>query len=744
MSHRDRTGVRDAISASSRLVRRHLPFLLLLAVLAWHGATSFGVYLHRDDFRWLRRTIADAERPWNIFVEPLFSNYYRPVVHAIWLFDYYAWGLEYGGYQLTLVAIWLGGVVLAYLVGLRFGGRWAGLVAAALLGLNNVHLMMVTWKSWVTALTEILLLLAWCACFAEWMRRGRVRDLACWAILAVLATLTKESAPLIISGGFLVCVVLPRLSGSSAAERPTGDGSVSWRGRWWPFAAWFGVTAGVLLLLPSYRAVLSSFLGGGEPLPLDAPREFSPGYVWRNWRSHTASIFGRGISVYLLLFAVLWQLWQLPVLRRRHPHRYATALLGAAVIGAILLTLPAAVVSHPLTVSALGKARATRLLADARAGAAAAMLAAFVVTALCGDRWDRLLATWFAAAMMPILPFRLASNGYHMLAFVALALYVGRHSMGFLETEGARAWHRLRGRAAPDAQDLPRWLLLGAFALIAAWQCWLLAGNFHFVHRERPPASLRGQPVATVPMYVERGRAWRRRVEMSVGAILRDPAPARVAYAGEGDLEGLAALELAMRHGFRVVPLTNVPEDAVGLRRFAAPLRLYTDVIRFDAALFARCGNVLPDPGFEESLPEKMRGTVARSGRFSLVARVEGESAQARVVSSEPLPARPGTALVFGGFLRCEAEALEKATMALDFGGDPPRRVRTPAVKGSGSHWKLVSECAVVPADARRFVFRTIEAIGLRRGSVFADDVFVCPVDALIAEARRSGGRSDR
>ena len=62
-----------------RWLRRHGLFLLLLALLAWHCGQTFGVYVISDDITWLRRTVADAHRPWNALVEPLFSNYYRPV-----------------------------------------------------------------------------------------------------------------------------------------------------------------------------------------------------------------------------------------------------------------------------------------------------------------------------------------------------------------------------------------------------------------------------------------------------------------------------------------------------------------------------------------------------------------------------------------------------------------------------------------------------------------------------------------
>jgi len=714
--------------------RAHLAFMLLLALLAWHGATSFGVYLHRDDFRWLHRTVADSSRPWNIFVEPLFSNYYRPVAHAIWLLDYYLWGFQFGGYQFNLVAIWLGGIILTYVVGTRLNGPLAGFVAAALLGLNNVHLMMVTWKSWVISLTEILLLLGWCTCFLSWVDGGRRARLAAWLALAALATLTKESAPLIVSAAFLVCVVA-----RGEAPPPGGPGSSPLaRRRWLLLTVWFAATGAVLLLLPSYRATLLGLVRGASP-PAGAPREFSTGYVWRNWCSHTASIFGRGIPIYLLLFAVLWALWSRLGIARARPRRYATAFIGALTAGAVLLALPATVASHPLTAAALGKETAASLADHAGGVAAAIALTAFVVAALAGDLRDRLLGAWFAAAMAPILPFRLASNGYHMLAFVALSLYIGRHVAGFVETEGSLAWRRIRRRTGGDGQDLPRFLALAALVSLLGWTIWLLAGNLRFVHRERPPEALRGRPVATLPMYVERGREWRRRVEDAVAATLRDMAPARVAFVGDGDLEGVAALHLASRSGVRVVRLRDLSADVVALRRFASPLRIYTDAIRYDAALFARCGNLLADPGFEGTLPDTMRGEVARSGRFSLALRAGAEKAETRAVSSEPLPVQPGAALVFGGFLRCDAAGLERATMALEFHGERLRTVRAPGIDRPDGTWHLVCECAVPPPDASRLVFRSIEAVGLRDGSVYADDVFLCPVEPLIQEARLGG-----
>jgi 4-amino-4-deoxy-L-arabinose transferase-like glycosyltransferase len=116
---------------------RHLPLLLLL-LLAANAASTLDVYLLRDDLTWVERSAADASRPWNAFGKPVFGEYYRPVANLMWLTSYYIFGTHFLGYQILFIALWLAAVGLVYAVSCRIGGRGAALIAAVLIGCNDV------------------------------------------------------------------------------------------------------------------------------------------------------------------------------------------------------------------------------------------------------------------------------------------------------------------------------------------------------------------------------------------------------------------------------------------------------------------------------------------------------------------------------------------------------------------------------------------------------------------------------
>ena len=127
-----------------------MAFLALLALLALHAFSTMGVYVVSDDLAWVQRAAADAHRPWNAFVQPLFGDYYRPIPELVWTLNYRLWGFDFDGHQLMFILLWLAGVCAVYAVGCRLGGRIAGFAAAALIGLNDIYLLIASWKSWYT------------------------------------------------------------------------------------------------------------------------------------------------------------------------------------------------------------------------------------------------------------------------------------------------------------------------------------------------------------------------------------------------------------------------------------------------------------------------------------------------------------------------------------------------------------------------------------------------------------------
>jgi hypothetical protein len=209
---------------SNRLIawaaRWHVAFLALLVALALHALSTMGVYVVSDDIAWVQRATADARQPWNAFVQPLFGDYYRPIPELIWTLNYRLWGFDFDGHQLMFILMWLAGVCGVYAVGCRLGGRIAGFAAAALVGLNFVYLLIASWKSWYTTLTEFVAVLACVWFMLTWLERRKTRYAVASAAMAVVATLSRELAPLVISAVVLAGIVLPSFTAGGEGEGP--------------------------------------------------------------------------------------------------------------------------------------------------------------------------------------------------------------------------------------------------------------------------------------------------------------------------------------------------------------------------------------------------------------------------------------------------------------------------------------------------------------------------------------------
>lgn len=677
---------------------RHWVFVLLLMVLVWHCSQTFGVYVRADDFGWVERSAADARQPWNIFGAPVFGNYCRPVVNAVWLANWYVWGLNFRGYQLSLCLLWLVGIVLVYGVGCKLGGRVAGFAAAALLGLNDIHLLLVTWKSWFTALSEIALIAGWLWCFMVWVEGRQRRYLFGWIALAILGMMAKESAPLIVSGSVFVALVWPRFFG--------GKRATLW------LVVWVAVSAGALLLMPAYRGMIASvFSGGGQ----EGDSAFALAHFKAQFPFHSSSMLGYGISRGLLVFALVINGWRALRIRERLAGRHFRVLLGALIIGAGVVSLPSGVAIW----GEGAKAFAYYWLWPVLAGL---LFCGFVVIAAAGDRWDRVLAVWFVAAMAAILFFYKKTSAYHMLAFVALALYTGRAVALFAGDAVRPAWLRLRGRLTPASQDGARLAVAVMLALMCAQQGWMLARNFQMLHFGRQ----------VIPQRVAGGEAARAAVRHAVDGVLADAAPDKRVWIARDEFERMAALELKMRHGFTVADWRQREGDWVGLRKFDSRLRVYTDAIRFDRNLFARHNGLAQI----RSAKGVLRAGGDAPGDDAFEARVAAGQRR-NVWNDAPLfGLAPGAAVVFGGFMRNDTAHARRVCMALLSEDGKSYVVRTPSVHESEGKWRLVWECAAPAGVERRFKFRVFEALGVTDGVVYADDVFICPVAPLIKQAR--------
>lgn len=701
---------------------RYLPLLLLLVVLGLHSLRTFGTFVVSDDLLWVQRTVADARQPWNAFGEALFGDYYRPIPHLVWLVNYSLWGFNFDGHQFMFIGMWLAGVALVYAVGCRLGGRATGLVVAALVGLNDIYLMISSWKSWTTTLTEYVAALACMWCYLKWLDLRRRRHLIGAAALATLAVLSRELAPLVISSVVLVTAVLPMFRARPPATAQAEPGAPGRKRAVGCLLLWAFLTVAVVAALPSYRSALTEVFSFGAAPPDAAAatemKEVSSGYFLERLKSHTHSIFSYGLCPYLFLFAILHIAARALRLRGRLAERSHLPVLLVFLFGAMFMAVPwlARAAGQPLPMGVELSARTARELT---------LLALFVVVSLAASVREHILGVWFVASFVPILFLKHSSNAYHMLAFTALALYVGIAVQSFAAEDLRPVWARLRRRSERSVVGVPAFLLTTVFFVLGLLQAGMLVMNF-----ERVAAPTRQRVLA--------GRAAEEAVHRAVTGVVQNAAPdRRVWFAGvEGrSYEWLAALILQEEHGFMVQRLDQGDRSLVGLRTFDARLRVYTNAIPFDDAVF-RAHNLIPDPGFEDAGTGRPLADQARSGRHSLVANARGTRLEHRKMAIGPLNLRAGGGYVFGGFMRREAERSGTIRMALCSTGADGYAIRTPAIVQRAPRWELLWECASPPIGDRHVEFRAAEIEFLEGGALFVDDVFLCPVAPLIAAAR--------
>ena len=717
-------------------VHWHAPFLLLILFLAVHSLSTFGVFVVSDDLAWVQRAAADAHKPWEAFGKPVFGDYYRPIPNLVWLMNYYLWDFDFDGHQLMFILMWLAGVCLVYAVGCRLGGRVAGFAAASLVGLNDVYLLISSWKSWYTTLTEFVVVLAWTLCFMEWLETRRRGYWTASAALAVIGLLSRELAPLIIAAAVLVAVILPAFKSpglsaeaSGAAPLPEADPAKAGFSRKRAIrrlVAWAVVTVAVLCILPSYRNSLKSLLGPKAGGGAEVGRAE---YVWERFAYHASGILDFQVNLrqkhgYGILRFLVWSAAAFAALRARQDRpafaaRYRRMLIGAFLLGGILFALP-------WGADAFGSGARALATAWAEPIAGAIVLLIFCAVALAGDRWDRILGAWFLVSFVPVLFLEHKSGAYHLLAFTALALYTARKLAAFVKEELRPAAARLFGDAPAGPDDDARYILAGIFIALILGQALMLGAN------------VRGTG-PTIRARAAFGREREAEVNRAVGGVLRNAAPDRRVWVGRDTREEparyaeLAGLILQEKYGFTLSRLDRA--EMVGLRAFDTALRVYTDAIPYEDAVFSKF-NAYPNPGFEEEQPGLIRSPVARSGKYSLATEEAGARPRDVVSSSAPFRLKPDTGYVFGGFLRRDAESAGSVRMALRSVAGARYARETQPIGQSKPEWELAWECAAPPEESTRFIFRVVEAKEVRNGRILVDDVFLCPVEPLILAAR--------
>ena len=705
------------------VLRRHLPFIILLAILALHSLRTTGVYIASDDLRWVTRTVADARQPWHAFGEAPFSSYFRPVPHLAWLVNYYIWGFNFAGHQFMFILMWLAGAWLVYVVGCRFGGRTTGIIAAALVGLNNIYLLISSWKSWYTTMTEFTALLAWVYCFTKWLEFRQRRHLAGSIVLAVVALLSRELAPLIISATVFIAVLLPMFglsdstlwSGKSA--RPGKRRAVGY------LLIWALLTAVVLMALPSYRGAAKAIFFPDPVSPAVAAageaKQVSASYFFPRFSAHTRSIFLFGVTPYLLLFTVLFS-----VMRKL---RVLGWLVGKQIFPFLLLFLAGAVAG---IVSSAPKPE--NFGADILPWhflplpALTILLMLFVLVSLATSNRTRILGAWFVLSYIPIMFLKHVSMAYHMLAFTALALYTGVALQWFIEDEIQPLWKQAGKKPDWSRNSVAGVLLAGIFLTLCLAQAAMLRMNYHNVD-------------TLLQQRARNGKMRKQIVADAVKGVLDHAEPhKRVWVSGEPGREygDIACLILQKKHGFKVERLDELDPLLVGLREFESPLRVYSDVIQYDDKLFKQY-NMLVDGGFEAQNSRPTLSANARTGKWALITRANKPGLRRRKAEIGPFDLDPEQGYVFGGFMKCQAERAENVRIALRRGGQNAYVRKTPSVNRKNPEWQLLSECAAPAAvSCTELKFRIIEFDLLENGTLLLDDIFLCPVKPLIAAAR--------
>jgi hypothetical protein len=506
-----------------------------------------GVFVVSDDLAWVQRAATDAHKPWNAFVQPLFGDYYRPIPELVWTLNYRLWGFDFEGHQLMFILMWLGGVCTVYAVGCRLGGRIAGFAAATLIGLNDVYLAISSWKSWYTTVTEYVSVLACVWATLKWLEERRAGYAIAAAALAVIAVLSRELAPLVLSAVAFFTLVLPGFKTPGPGRR---------RAAGW-LIVWAVVTGAVLLALPSYRSSLSKWLKSEPALASTAAsaQTSRAAYVWTRFVGHARSIFGVssrdhrfgwGVSCCLVWFATA-----LAALRARRERpalsgRYRRVLIGAFLLGTVLLATPWAIGaiggeslpgSHRQPAFSLQvQAYCVEYLEPA---AAALLILLFCAAAFSGDRLDRMLGAWFVVSFTPVLFLEHASNAYHLLALTALALFVARALSGFAHDELLPAVARLRRKTPADGDDDARYVLVAIFAVLVFIQAMKLGTNVRLADSE-------------IRNRVAYGRAMKARVGRAIQNVLESAGPSRRVWVAPQPYAELAGLILHEKYGFEL------------------------------------------------------------------------------------------------------------------------------------------------------------------------------------------------
>ncbi len=180
--------------------------LVLLATFLAYAGTLWFKFVYDDRGQILANVEVHAwrylphyfvERVWSFAYPTIPGNYYRPIFLFFLLINYKIFGPYAAGWHLVTVAAHLGVTYLVYLMTRRLTGDPAtALIAAAVFGVDPVHIESVAWISGVTDPLFALFLLPSFFCYLNW-REGKAHRngwLAGSLALYAFAMLSKETA----------------------------------------------------------------------------------------------------------------------------------------------------------------------------------------------------------------------------------------------------------------------------------------------------------------------------------------------------------------------------------------------------------------------------------------------------------------------------------------------------------------------------------------------------------------------
>ena len=144
-----------------------------------------------------------SENVWSFKKESVISNYYRPLMHLIYMFNYYIFGLKPWGFHLVNILFHAGVSVLVFIIGLRLlseaqhqasaSHMIPSFIAALLFATHPIHTEAVTW---VAGLTDLSFTFFYLLAFYLYIRSGTDFKGAYLFSVALffLASLCKEPA----------------------------------------------------------------------------------------------------------------------------------------------------------------------------------------------------------------------------------------------------------------------------------------------------------------------------------------------------------------------------------------------------------------------------------------------------------------------------------------------------------------------------------------------------------------------